>query len=193
MSHNTLAPHFVRIYYTSGSTPHVQTIQTGFVGPVEIGVEPEVALKGGTTVPLNVAIAAYLDVIKALFKTTDTFTGYEAYGVDMETGEPFFIFGDDLNVVGTNAGTTLQNGQAVFSFGTAAGGLLKIYLMEPVVVQDSRQPLRTSAAGFVGAFATYVLGATNWIKGRDDAFPIRGIYLTTKINDMLRKKQILDQ
>jgi hypothetical protein len=193
MAHNSLAPHFVRIYYTSGSTPHVQTLQTGFVGPVVIGTEPEVMLRSGSTLPVGTAIAAYIDVIKASFRSADTFTGWEAYGVDLVTNEPFFIYGDDLNVVGTSAANTLQNGQSVFSFGTVAGGLLKIYLMEPAVAQDLRIPLRTSAVGFTGVFTTYILGANNWIKGRDDAFPIRGIYQTTKVNDMLRKKQILDQ
>lgn len=193
MAHNTLAPHFVRLYYTSGSTPHVQTLQCSLVGPVSPGDEPDVSRRSAAAIPISEAITAYVDIIKAFFRSVDTFTGYEVFGVDMETNDPFFIYGDDLTTVGTNAGATLLDGQGVFTFGTALGGVLKLYLMEPVTAQNQRTPLKTTAIAPLGTLATYMLGANAWIRGRDDSFPIRGIYYTSKINDMLRKKTLLDQ
>lgn len=193
MAVNSLAPAFVRIFYTSASTPHVQTLQIQPDGPLLVGIEPTFATKGGTGLNAGIAVNAYLNIIKAQFKTTDVFTGYEVYSQPTPTSDPLFIWADDLIIAGTLTGASIQNSQAVFTYGTVAGGLLKLYFMEGVFAIDQRVANRSSAPGIVGTITTYILGATNWIKGRDDAFPARGIFYTTKINDTLRKKQLLDQ
>lgn len=193
MAHNELGPAFVKIYYTTGSTPHVQTLEIALSGTVTPGVEPDVLRKDGSTIPADIVINSWCEVAKALYKATDTFTGYEIYQRPGPGLDPLFIYANDLTVVGTSGGATLANGQAVFTFGTIGGGLLKIYLMEPTVAADTRNPLKTTTPGSPGLIAGFILGATAFIRGRDGTFPVRGIYTTTKINDTLRKKTLLDQ
>lgn len=193
MTAHSLAPAFMRLFYTSGSTPHAMTLQVDFASPPVVGFEPTLTTKDGTGVSALLAVNAFTTVCKPFFRTTDVFTGVEIYSQPTPTDDPLFIWADDLIVTGSSASPTIQNGQIVFTYGTGAGGLLKLYLMEPTIVPDQRIPNRTSAVGGYGAFTTYVLGPSSFIKGRDDAFAVRGIYITTKINDTLRKKQLLDQ
>jgi hypothetical protein len=82
--------------------------------------------------------------------------------------------------------------EIVYSFRTGAGGVLKIYGMEASIAANQRLPLRTSSAAPHGAIATYLMGTDGWVIGRDGGFPIAGRFITTKINDALRKKQLLD-
>lgn len=189
---NDIAPGFVKIFYTSNSNPHVQTLPVDYDASTPTpGNDPILVQADGGTMTGSAAVAAWVAVFKTLFAATATFTGFEFYE-KTPGNDPTFVFGDDLNIVGTNGGAVVPMEQVVYSFRTGAGGVLKIYGMEASVAVNVRLPLRVSSAAPHGAIATYLLSGDNFIVGRDNAFPISGIYVTSKLNDALRKRQLLD-
>lgn len=188
---NDLAPAFVKLYYQSNGHNHVATIPCVFSGTIVPGEKPLVIIKSGSPIDVDVAITAYWAVQKAQLKATDSLLSYECY--EKQPGEdPDFFFGDDLPIVGTNGGTTLPFSQVSATFRTGLGGLLRLFLMECVTTINTKTALRTTAGGYAGALATYVLGNTSWIIGRDGATPITGLWVTTKYNDALRRKFLLN-
>lgn len=192
MAENDIAPGFIKLFYNSNGHSHQAILPCLYNPPSPaIGSDPVLAQKGGTTQAASAAVAAYVTAIKTMLPATGTFTGWEAYskaaGLD-----PVFLYGDDLAVVGTSGGSVQPNTQVVVSFRTGAGGVMKLYLMEGGQAANQRVAARTTAAAPFGAFITYILGNTNWVVGRDNGFPTFGLWVTTKVNDALRKKFVLN-
>ena len=191
MAVNDLAPGYAKLFYTSAGRAHVQTLPCSYNPTTPtIGQEPVLDQQGGTTINAGAAISAWLTAVRAVFHSSTTFTAYEFYQKSVNS-DPIFVYGQDLNIAGTSSTVNTPYAQAVLSFRTGAGNVMKTYLMEGAITVNQRIPNRISAAVPYGAVVTYLLGATNWIVGRDNAFPISGIYITTKFNDALRKKGLL--
>lgn len=192
MTVNDLSPGFVRVFYASARGAHTQTLPIRFNTPPVIGADPELLLTGGGTSPASTAVNAYITVAKAVMPPTTAYTGWEIYS--KEVGEdPVFLFGGDLTVLGTSATAINNDSQGVASFRTSVGGKLLFYFMDIGVAQvNTRTALRTTSSGFIGALATYVLGANCIVYGRDGGRGIAGLWWTTKTNDALRKRELIN-
>lgn len=186
-----LAPGFIKLFYTSNTHPHEAIIPVRFDGTPTPGSIPNVLQASGTPQAVGTALTALITVLKPYLHTSASYTGYEVYtkavGVD-----PVFVYGDDLAIAGTGATAGTPYGQIVFSFRTAQGGIVKLYVMEPITAANTRNPIRTTSGAPLGALATFILGSTNPVIGRDGGIPIFGMFATSKVNDALRKKYLLD-
>lgn len=191
MAINDLAPGFIKLFYNSNGHNHVDTIPIRPSGTPVPGTMPNVLDAGDNVVTALVGLTAYITAIKALYHTSASFVGYEVYTKAIGF-DPLFVFGDDLNIAGTSAVAAVPDGEVVITFRTAQGGVAKFYAMEGSTATNVRTAARTGAAGIVGTLTTFFLGATNIRMGRDTAKIISGIYFTSKINDALRKKRVLD-
>lgn len=191
MAINDLAPGFIKLFYNSNGHNHVDTIPIRFSGTPIPGTMPNLLDAGDNVVTALVGLTAYITALKPLLHTSAAYTGYEVYSKAIGF-DPLFVFGDDLNIPGTSAVAAVPDSEAVFTFRTAQGGVAKVYVMEGSSATNLRVAARTGAAGVVGTVTTFMLGSTNIRIGRDTAKIISGIYFTTKINDALRKKRVLD-
>lgn len=191
MPTNDLAPGFIKLFYTSNGNQHIDTIPILFDGVPTIGLEPLLLNASGTSVTTTVGLTAYITAIKIMLHTTSSYTGFEVYSKAVG-GEPIFIWGNDLSIAGTSATATVVDSQAVISFRSSQGGVAKIYIMEHTQAVNQRVAARTGAAAPVGTLVTFLLGTTNIRISRDGGRLISGIYYTTKTNDALRKKRLLD-
>jgi hypothetical protein len=181
----SLAPGYVKITYTGSIFPHHMTLPINFDGVPTPGVEPSVILKDTTSLNVEAAILAYITLAKAFFPSTTHFGLAEVHAVDADTGEDTFIYGWNLNVVGTGAGAGVQFGQAVLSFKLVSGGVFKAYFMEGTSEENVKQ--FPPFSGAVDALADFVTSGDSPIYGRDNSYPFSPIAFTTKTNDALRQ------
>lgn len=191
MSDNDLAPGFIRLFYTSNNHRHEDVIPIRFSGTPTPGVEPNILDNGDNVVSASGGLLVYVNTIKGFHHTSSSFTGWEIYSKGVGA-DPTFVFGADLSVVGTSAVALVPFGQMVTTFRTNQGGVGKLYLMETPQAPNQRIAARTTLAAPYGAFIANLLGATGIRIGRDGGKYVSGIYITTKVNDALRKRYVLN-
>lgn len=188
---NDLDPGYIKLFYSSNGHGHEMVIPVRYDGTPTPGTEPNVLQSGGTPQAVTAALTAFITVIKPYIHTSGSFTGFECYK-KLAGSDPVFLYGNDLAIAGTGVTAATPYGQVVFTFRTSVGGILKIYVMEPITAPNTRSPIRTTSGAPLGALATYMLGATALPVGRDEGVPIFGMWSTSKVNDALRKKFLLD-
>lgn len=186
-----LSPGFIKLFYTSNGNPHIDTIPVQPSGTPVPGSMPNVTDTGLNIVTALAGVTAYVTAMKAFLNVASSYTGWEFYSQAVGD-EPVFIYGDDLSIVGTSATATVVDSEIVASYRSGNGGTGKVYIMEGTQAVNQRIAGRVGAAAPVGALYTFLLGATNIRICRDGGRPISGLWYTTKTNDALRKKRLLD-
>lgn len=192
MAHHSLYPGYLKLKYIVNSIEHVQTIP---IRPVEgwvVGEEPSVYLANDTPIALSTAITNYLIVFKPFHATTTDIVSVECWFYETEESDPIWVYTHEIGEVGTGAATALLMGQAVFSFRTAGGNVLKAFIMEPSSnVNPNQRQSYPWPAGLIANYGNYVISSASIFRGRDGFRPVTGIWMTTKYNDALRKRRLL--
>lgn len=195
MTVNSLYPYFARLKYSANAHTHWMTIplgaETGGIPAGESADNYTFFAKNGTELDFAACMDDFVALLAPFFKTTDSFILAELWGMATPESDPIFYTAYELGVAGTSANPNVANSQAVMTFRTAAGGILKLYLMEGVNGANGKDdyPFAAAANQNLGA---YMIGGTNIIRGRDGAFPISPLRYVSKTNDALRKKYLLD-
>jgi hypothetical protein len=188
MTVNCLAPGFIKLFYTSNSHPHVQTI----------GINPQnttgsiLTTKGGTTNAFDAAIDDIVALFKAMIKTTGSYTGAELYTQADCSSAPVFRFAYDLGgaQAGTASGATQVYQQLDMTYRTQLGGRFKLMFMEGAIeVNDVKQPVGVYS-GAIAAINAYLASDDNVIYARDNSYSGFALNVVTKVNDALRKKYL---
>lgn len=188
MATNDLSPAFIKLRYAVSSRVHYATYQVEPEGVPVPGVEPQVRRKDGTPTLMSTAVVAWVNVIKASFFTSSDFQSAEMWYKATPTGDPIFIYSISLGTVGSSVTATRVSGQYTQTFRTVGGSVMRIMLMEPAAALTDAVDSFPYSAGTNKNISDFILGATNWIKGRDDTWPVTGMRTILKTNDALRKK-----
>jgi hypothetical protein len=187
MAANSLAPGFIKLYYTSGGLEHVATlpVKPGFdVG----GGNWELETYDGTFDDWETALDGYITVIKPLFHTSTIFTYAELWQQTDAESDPEFAAVTFPETPGTGAATVVGS-MATFSLRTNAGGNGKIVLMSHNnTVNLRRLPPTWGGATTIEAVADYLVSASNFIFGRDGGKYVAATQYTTKTSDESRKR-----
>lgn len=192
MVQNSLYPGFVKLNYKRGAITHTATLPVLPQGVPTVGTEPSFFQKNGTAALMSTLVNAFVTVWRPFLFTDMDIQSADYWSVPGPDGDPVWIYSHLIGLQGSGTGSTAAAGEAVMSFRTDQGGLLKIYWMEPyaalltVPVQSYPFP-----AGGTTTFANYMLGGTSWVVGRDGGAPAVPIKFTTKTNDALRRKLYL--
>lgn len=195
MAHNSLWPAFVVLNYTANGHEHIMRIpvqcDTDYTPGLPFG-SVQIWDGDGLDVNLETSLDAYLDLVKIFYKTTDTFNTANFWVYPTPESDPLWISGQALGVSGTNSGANLANGQVVMTYRSYFGGIARHYFMEPVVIANQRlkPPFSVTDIDNLTDYVTSIAGG--WIKARDNGRLVVPIAWTTKINDELRKKYVLD-
>jgi hypothetical protein len=192
MAHNSISPGFVKLYYTTTSITHVQTIPVIPSGTPTVGVMPNLTPLTGGPITLGQFMTDYMAVFRPFFSTITSVQSAEFWYAPTPTSDPIWIYDHPINLPGLTGAAASLMVQAVMTFRTALGGILKTYLMEPNSAIVANQ--RTAGASLAGInlnYSNYIKGATSCFFGRDNASPQVPIFLTTKVNDALRKRRML--
>jgi len=187
-SPTSLAPGYVRFTYDGVLFPHHATIPVNYDGTPTPGTEPDIILKDASTSGVEAALDAYLDVLTPHFNTSVNFGNAEAHAVDPTTGEDTFLWTWNADRVGSDTGPAIATGQAVFSFKTAVGSALKIYLMESGSPANFKF-LPPYATGIIKNLSDYVVSGASMFYGRENSYALAPVSFVTKYNDKLRKQQ----
>jgi hypothetical protein len=184
----SLAPGYIRMTYDGTLFPHHMTVPVKYSGTPVPGVEPVIEHKDAGTGNAIVVFNDLAVLLQPFFNTSVHFGLAEAHTVDPDTGEDAFIFAWNVGLLGTSTFATAATSQAVFSFKTALGTAYKLYLMEGVLVPNTRfMPPYTES--IFEDLSDYVVGNSSICYGRGNSFPFVPVSLITKTNDKLRKQQ----
>ncbi len=171
-------PFEVRLQYTitiSGvALQHTQRLNcdvTSNPTPGTIFSGVTVTKSGGGTQALNVAVDAWVAIMRAKFSNAAcVITHAELWKYTPNTFETSFISDYVINLNGNGTGSEVINGEGIYSFRSVGGHIMKIFLMEPIQVNGAPvvyTNMFTPDQNLVDA----ILGANNSWKARDDTFP----------------------
>lgn len=189
MAVNCLAPGYIKIFYTANGHDHVMTIPCA---PTDDVPNFDMEIRAGGNVDQETGIGELLDVVVPFFETATTFNGWEAYTqADCDSAPVFQNNGVLTSVNGTNVGAAADWYQATLTFKTFLGGRGRFQMMEGAFGANQHLPI-VGIGGIVEALSDYLTGTTTWVQARDNSNLKVPINYTTKMNDTLRKKYLLD-
>lgn len=183
MAHS-LAPSFLKVFYTSSGHVHVQLLPV--YGHYVLG-DVYLVSNAGSDILFHTAVDAYVQRYKALFNVGDAINYVEYWEQADENADPVWKETYEVAVSGTNNGADVANSETVYTFRCDDGSLLKVYAMENANLYTfyDRAPL---TSGSNKDFADWVVGSTGIIQSRAGGRPSAVISARSKINDILRKK-----
>lgn len=192
MAHNSLAPGFVKLYYSFNSITHVQTLPVKPQGSITVGSEPDFEQNDGTPVAMSAAIDEYVTLFEQYFGSTTNVLYAEFWSQPLSTDDPIWVYTHAIGTVGASGTASANASQLVITYRTSLGGLFKHYFMEitGAVALNTRDPYPFVASSTNDLMSTYLMAPEGWIYGRDGGELVVPLYATSKTNDALRKRRI---
>lgn len=204
MAINYPGPYEVRIKYTPANLTnpvleHIQRLNVDLVAPADQG-QPfsQYNIKdknGATSVTLEAAVEAYLAVHNALHHTATTINSVELwkYPTPQSFDSVFWATHTPAANVGTSGTIPSSAGQAIYTFRTTEGGIMKLSLMEAIRVPGS--PLAYAACtANEKALIDFILDGNGTtfsapFLGRDTSYPLAFNRLFPGQNEATWKKR----
>lgn len=187
---NSLSEGFVRLTYSNPYGVHHAMFPVNYDGTPTPGTEPTVTLKDATTEGLVTAFAAFMVLYKVMFDSDVLFGLAEAYAVDAETEERTFLYGWNVGIAGTSAGSITRDNMVTLTFKTVGGGVLKVVMMETNLTTGLtyRPPFAVDSPW--EDLASFIVSGESFLIGRDNTYPFAPISLKSKESDALRARHL---
>lgn len=184
-----LAPGFIRLTYSGLFLPHHAILPINFASTPAQGVEPDLLTTDGSTKPFITALSEFLGAFAPSFNSDTNFGLADIYAVNPDTGIRTFIFTTDAGSVGLDGvNSNVNSSEGVWVFKSTVGRPIKVYAMEGTYAPDARN-VGVVPPGPRQTLIDYVLSGDNIIYGRENAYPLAFQTFTSKINDVLRRRQ----
>jgi hypothetical protein len=184
-----LAPGFIRLTYSGVFLPHHMIIPINFASTPAQGVAPDLLTSSGSTIGWQTGLTAYIAALASSFNTATKFGIADIYAVDPVTGIRTFIYTADMALAGLDAvNPNINSSEGVFVFKSSVGRPIKIYVMEGTYEPNARN-VGVVPAGSRQDVIDYVLSVDNILYGRENAYPLAFQTFTSKINDVIRRRQ----
>lgn len=148
--------------------------------------------RSGAPRALNTCADEMWGWLRTSFATSVTCAGYTLwrYATPGSGQKTFVTQGSVMTPAGTNGSSLTLSGQHTLSFRSAAGGIMKITLLENGWTSVTRSALIANASGNQEQkIAAYIVSANNWAIARDNGFPIAPTYYTGGQNEAVFKKR----
>jgi hypothetical protein len=151
---------------------------------------PEINALGhsGATPPLSTVVEDFLTDLVPLYTSAVTFALVELWEYVAGTFDANFISAYEPTAdVGTGTGTLQTAGQAILTFRTAGGGIVKLSLMESLIVPGLSSAFPSAVVAANTLATEFLTFARPWL-GRDNTRPLvaKGFFPGT--NEALWKK-----
>lgn len=193
MAENFPGPYELRIQYDTQLTygRHIQRLNIDLTADPEPGpttfAELTVVKNVGNT-PLNTAVEAYLTLFRQMFNTAVDIGPITLWKYTPLTYESTFVtVYEPVIVSGTSGSATQQAGQAIITFYTEEGGILKLNFMESTHAHAADQAFPTNVS-VVNNIADFVTGDDGFFIGRDTSRVLARKGWFPGINEALWKK-----
>jgi hypothetical protein len=191
---NYPGPYEVRLNYTVSASSvvlsHQQRLNVRISGtptPGEIFPNIDALRRDDTPVALDEEVDDWVALLQPLFSNLTTFVNAELWKYEALSFESSFVGVYTIGLAGTS-GTAQPAGQAIMTFRTNEGGIMKISLMEcNIAPAVSVTYPNLSVAGKALADAVQ-FGTSPWL-ARDTSYPFAFIALHPGQNEVLFKKR----
>lgn len=189
MPRHSLFPNSITIHYTTNGHGHSMVLPTGIVAGSAPGWT--VPVRVGAAIDWRDAVDDWAELLKVTMPASDSIDYAELFTYEA-TGSPAeFLAARTLDVVGTNVGADSPFVQAVFPFKAVGGTSLRLTLLETVAGANVHEPYSSIVSGYK-ELADFILSDDSWIITRGGDYPDVSLGWTTKVNDKLRKRYLLD-
>lgn len=190
MPRNSLFPNSITIHYTSNGHQHNMDLPVGVVG----GSAPNWTLpvRSGAPVVWMDAIDTWAALISGLFHTTDSIDYADLFTYEAPTSSPEFLATHLIGQAGINATADAPWVQLVAPFKAPGNTSMRLTLLEGVEPPNAKLSYADVPASTLKDILDFVLSDDDWIITRAGTFPLASLGITTKVNDKLRKKFLLD-
>lgn len=180
-------PYVVEIPQVYSNLTHSLTFNCDVIGEAAPGSAPTaITLRShdGTGVNLDIGVNAAWALIRPFFQVLTLASSYTLWKQTVGVTDRQFISAGALSAPnGVNPGGNLPAQQLVLTWRSAAGGIMKLQMLEGVFEGNARLPLLSSPDANVLNLSTYILGNDNWITARDRSFPVAAMNASYSQNE----------
>lgn len=197
MAINFPGPYELRIFYTvavSGglTLTHSQRLNVALTADPDPGTAfglITVNRGGASTDTLETVLNEWIALVRTIYNTSNTsFTLAELWKYEAQSFEASFVSAQDISLGGSAAGGNVVTGQAIFTFRSAEGGVLKVNFMESILASGNKlQYAALSADG--KAIVDYIIAVDGPFLARDTSQPFAFIATYPGQNEALFKKR----
>lgn len=153
------------------------------------GVAPDLLSTDGSTVGWQTGLSALVAALMPSFNEATKFGLADIYAVEPTTGIRTFIYTADVAEIGSDTvNPNINSSEGVFVFKSTVGKPIKIYVMEGTYEPNARN-VGVVPAGSRQTLIDYILSGENIVYGQTNAYPLAFQTFTSKINDVLRRRQ----
>lgn len=190
---NYPGPYEVRIFYTVNTLVHTQRLNVRVAGTPNPGDDMstiDFLRQDDSTFGADGELDEWADLLAAVLNSGNSVVNYaELWKYEAGTFNAEFISTYDLNVTGASASAYNPAGQAIMTFRTTEGGIMKISIMESIL--GSGVPLAYSAlsSGWQAIIDAVRYGTTGSWLARDTSYPFSFIRMYPGQNEALFKKR----
>lgn len=189
MARHSLFPNSITIHYTSNSHDHNMTLPVGAVAGTAPGWT--LPVKTGAPVDWRTAVDDFAALLADLLSASSSVDYAELFTYEA-TGSPAeFLAAHTIDLAGTAAGAAVAYVQTLFPFKAIGGNSLRLTLLESTEGADRHEPYSAMFAE-EKAIADFILSDDDWLLTRGGTYPSVSLGVTTKVNDKLRKRYLLD-
>lgn len=196
MSHNDLHPMWIELQYAVGTRLHVKRIPVlPYSGGVPTpGLDPadySLLRKDNGEITFDVAVDEMMAVISPLFHTSVNFSIADLWYKSSIDADPVWLCVYEVGQTGDSVTTPTTDGQLVMSHRTVGGGKYMDYFMESSYAVNLKDDFPFGTVNWTN-YGNYVKGISSVVRGRDSTAIAANKRVTTKTNDALRKRRLLD-
>jgi hypothetical protein len=178
MAINYPGPYEVRLQYTTVvaglQLEHLMRLNCNMDSDLGVGFPFASWLaiqKGGGQLSLQSCVDQLVIYLRPLFRTDSTFVGAELWKYIPNTFDAEFRASYAIALPGSEGiQATSAAGQAIITFRTVEGGIMRINLMESIFGAGAYDAAPFANSG-ISALATYLIGTAGWVLGRDTSYP----------------------
>lgn len=155
---------------------HSLEFNVDILGTAPTGTPPEdvnLRTRDGTGISLDLGANALWGVLRAEFNALTLCSTYALWKRNTDNDERLFVSAGTLDSInGTSGIANTPAGEAIYTFRSGAGGVMKITLLECNVNGNAKLPLASDTYSSVPALRAYVLSGENIIWARDRSWPV---------------------
>jgi len=172
MAENFPGPYAVELNYAHDGINHKALLSAAVSGTPSVGDDPTtilLATKGGTDVPLNVAVDNFVAVYRPMFAGNTSIISYDFWLYTQFSFERTYITTGQIGVNGSSGSSTVKAGYRKISFRTQLGGLAFITALEGTGIGNEQESY-PFASNAVNTLADWVVSDDSWILARDNSY-----------------------
>lgn len=192
MTINFPGPYVLKNFYSVDGREHVQQLNVVVSGTPDPGDDMDTitfVTKSGGTVAADVAIDAWVELMKSMLATTSSssWTRSELWKAQALSFNLDFISTYTTGVTGTNAGAVVIASEIIWTFRTANGGSMRVHVLDTPFVYGTKDTPPFAFSNLQDV-ADFVVSDDSWLYARDNSYAVSPVAFFPGQNEALFKE-----